>query len=335
MPPHATSASNPNTSGKRDEIPDVRAQPRRPGDEGQAPALFHDLSSLTVAGGGLPLTQSSGRGERKWQADRPAVLRIGSRPAKLRQAQKKGDGAAQWDSSTWRACGRARCSRDPFDFVVRRPFSSGREDLPALLADFPEVRRPRQLSARRALGCARRSPRSPPSSRVTRLRQEIEDKFAIDLAGRPTMITVRGNSDGKDGRIHTDSATKLITLLLYLNPVWEAEGGRLRLLRRADDLADCVAEIAPLAGTMVAFRRSAASFHGHQPHRRRAARAPAQLGDRPGCLTARARPPRLVGAAKGAQSLRVRSRSQTHWQAPPRRANLSADLVGPHKRVRR
>jgi len=70
------------------------------------------------------------------------------------------------------------------------------------------------------------------------LRQEIERKFAIDLAGRPTMITVRGRSDGRDGRIHTDSVTKLITVLLYMNPVWEAEGGRLRLLRRAVDLTD-------------------------------------------------------------------------------------------------
>ena len=99
------------------------------------------------------------------------------------------------------------------------------------------------------------------------LRDAIERKFAIDLTDRPTMITVRGKSDGKDGRIHTDSATKLITLLLYMNPVWEDEAGRLRLLRRGDDLADFVEEVPPLAGTMVAFRRSATSFHGHQPHR--------------------------------------------------------------------
>jgi len=99
------------------------------------------------------------------------------------------------------------------------------------------------------------------------LQQAIEQKFAIDLAGRPTMITVRGRSDGKDGRIHTDSATKLITVLLYLNPVWEAAAGRLRLLRSADDLDACAAEVAPLAGAMVAFRRSATSFHGHYPYR--------------------------------------------------------------------
>src|SRR4029077_6217128 len=76
----------------------------------------------------------------------------------------------------------------------------------------------------------------------------------------------RGRSDGKDGSIHTDSATKLITLLIYLNPVWEEAGGRLRLRRRADDLSEYAAEVAPVAGTMVAFRRSAASFHGHHPH---------------------------------------------------------------------
>src|SRR5207248_2303767 len=98
------------------------------------------------------------------------------------------------------------------------------------------------------------------------LRQEIEHKFEIDLTNRPTMITVRGHSDGKDGRIHTDSATKLITMLLYLNSVWPEEAGRLRLLRGPDDLEDYAAEVPPLAGAMVAFRRSTASFHGHRPH---------------------------------------------------------------------
>ncbi len=113
----------------------------------------------------------------------------------------------------------------------------------------------------------RHSPASPPSLQGDPLRREIERKFAIDLTGRPTMITVRGHSNGKDGDIHTDSASKLITLLLYMNPVWDESGGMLRLLRRADDLDDFVAEVAPLAGTMVAFRRSDSSFHGHRPHR--------------------------------------------------------------------
>lgn len=94
----------------------------------------------------------------------------------------------------------------------------------------------------------------------------IEEKFGIDLGGLPTMVTVRGRSDGKDGRIHTDSATKIITLLLYLNPVWEAQEGRLRLLRGPGDIDDYAREVAPVAGTMLAFRRSDRSYHGHRPH---------------------------------------------------------------------
>jgi hypothetical protein len=156
------------------------------------------------------------------------------------------------------------CS-DPFDYVIVDDFVRA-EHLPALIADFPPVRRHGSFPLG-VLACGAAFGRFAAELEGGDLRRAIEAKFAIDLAGRPTIVTVRGRSDGKDGRIHTDSATKLITLLLYLNPVWEEAGGRLRLLRQADDLADCAAEIAPLAGTMVAFRRSARSFHGHYPHK--------------------------------------------------------------------
>src|SRR5213078_2398232 len=125
--------------------------------------------------------------------------------------------------------------------------------LPALLADFPAVRRHGSFPLG-ALTVGAAFALLAAELEGDELRREIEEKFAIDLEGRPTMITVRGQSDGKDGRIHTDSATKLITLLLYFNPIWEEAGGRLRLLRRGDDLDDCAAEIAPVSGMMVAFR---------------------------------------------------------------------------------
>ena len=155
--------------------------------------------------------------------------------------------------------------RDPFDFVIVDNFVRA-EHLPTVIADFPPVRQHGSfplgvLSVGAAFG------RFAAELEAEDLRQAIEEKFAIDLAGRPTMITVRGQSDGKDGRIHTDSPTKLITLLLYLNPVWEEAGGRLRLLRGPDDLTEYAAEVTPVAGTMVAFRRSEASFHGHYPHK--------------------------------------------------------------------
>jgi SM-20-related protein len=98
------------------------------------------------------------------------------------------------------------------------------------------------------------------------MRAAIEAKFGLDLSGRPTMITLRGNSDGKDGGIHTDSATKLVTVLIYMNREWTDPAGRLRVLRGPDDLENYAEEVPPLAGTMLAFRRGEASFHGHRAH---------------------------------------------------------------------
>ena len=79
------------------------------------------------------------------------------------------------------------------------------------------------------------------------------------------MITVRGRCQERDGRIHTDSECKLVTALRYFNETWEAAGGRLRRLRKPDDLQDMIAEVPPDSGTLIAFRRSDKSFHGHEP----------------------------------------------------------------------
>src|SRR6516165_12655560 len=45
-------------------------------------------------------------------------------------------------------------------------------------------------------------------------REAFEDKFQIDLSGRPTITTVRGRCGPGDGKIHTDSVTKIITVLI-------------------------------------------------------------------------------------------------------------------------
>jgi hypothetical protein len=67
-------------------------------------------------------------------------------------------------------------------------------------------------------------------------RKAVEQKFGLDLHGRATMFTLRGRCDTRDGRIHTDSKKKIITVLLYLNEGWNEDGGRLRLLRNGEDL---------------------------------------------------------------------------------------------------
>ena len=60
------------------------------------------------------------------------------------------------------------------------------------------------------------------------LRQSIAAKFGLDLDDAPVMLTLRGRTRDKDGRIHTDSVAKRVTVLLYLNPqtdAWEKQEG--------------------------------------------------------------------------------------------------------------
>jgi SM-20-related protein len=96
-------------------------------------------------------------------------------------------------------------------------------------------------------------------------REAFEDKFGLDLSGRPTITTVRGRCGLGDGKIHTDSATKIITVLIYMNESWDQPGGRLRLLRSSHDLNDIIIEVPPISGTLLAFKRSNNSWHGHEP----------------------------------------------------------------------
>jgi hypothetical protein len=93
----------------------------------------------------------------------------------------------------------------------------------------------------------------------------IGEKFSLDLENKPTMLTLRGTTRERDGVIHTDSKSKLITLLLYMNPTWDGEGGKLRLLKNKNSLEDYVAEISPLAGSCVIFQVTRNGWHGHKP----------------------------------------------------------------------
>jgi SM-20-related protein len=151
--------------------------------------------------------------------------------------------------------------RDPYDFVVVEDFLA-RDSLPALVDAFPTIAGHGSYPLS-TLACSPLFVRLAEELEGDGMRAAIEAKFGLDLSGRPTMITLRGHSDGKDGGIHTDSATKLVTVLIYMNPEWTDPAGRLRILRGPDDLEDYAAEVPPLAGTMLAFRRSNASFHGH------------------------------------------------------------------------
>ncbi len=92
--------------------------------------------------------------------------------------------------------------RDPFDFVIVENFIRP-ETVPSLVAGFPPVKRHGSFPLA-AVPHGTEFAGLAAELEGAGLRREIERKFAIDLAGRPTMITVRGHSNGKDGDIHTD-----------------------------------------------------------------------------------------------------------------------------------
>ena len=102
-----------------------------------------------------------------------------------------------------------------------------------------------------------------------RLRSAIAAKFGLDLNNAPTMVTLRGRTEAKDGRIHTDSTAKRVTVLLYLNPdteAWAKRDGCLRLLRGRSDLDDFAVEVPPVNGTLLVFPNGPATWHGHRQY---------------------------------------------------------------------
>lgn len=157
----------------------------------------------------------------------------------------------------------AAVTHDPFSFTVVQDFVAP-ANAPTIRGDFPAIACPGLLPLE-ATSYGPSFAELIAELQSPAVAQAFSEKFDIDLAGRSTMITVRGRCQEKDGRIHTDSTAKLVTALLYFNDRWGPQGGRLRLLRRPDDLTDIIAEVPPDFGTLVAFRRSDCSFHGHEP----------------------------------------------------------------------
>jgi SM-20-related protein len=158
---------------------------------------------------------------------------------------------------------RTPLENDPFEFIVIPDFLKA-ERFAEIIADYPQVpgpgsHPPAELTIKGHFEGLMDELRGPA------FQSAIERKFEIDLSGRPTMYTVRGFVREKDGSIHTDSETKIITVLLYMNERWENDSGRLRLLRSGTDLEDYVTEVPPYGGTLLAFKRSEKSWHGHKP----------------------------------------------------------------------
>jgi len=157
----------------------------------------------------------------------------------------------------------AAVAREPFAFAMVPHFVRA-EAMAAINADYPLVIHPGSFPlptlkygpAFAGLMAAIQGPE---------FRRAVERKLGVDLTGRPTMVTARGVSAARDGQIHTDSRTKLITVLIYMNNAWESDTGRLRLLRGPHDLDDVIAEVPPDEGTLLVFKNEPHAWHGFHP----------------------------------------------------------------------
>jgi hypothetical protein len=159
--------------------------------------------------------------------------------------------------------GSAQAKNDPFPYVIVPGFVE-LSALERIEKDFPPI----ALAGSFPLNTLSYGPAFEEFIRAVEapaFRGLIAQKLGIDLEGRPTMITVRGQARARDGQIHTDSKTKLVTVLIYMNGKWENPGGRLRLLRSPDSLNDVIAEVPPEQGTLLAFINTPNAWHGHEP----------------------------------------------------------------------
>ena len=98
-------------------------------------------------------------------------------------------------------------------------------------------------------------------------RRVIGEKLDVDLEGRDIIVNVRGQTRLTDGNIHTDTPSKLVTVLLYFNQPGQAGEGEtsLRILNGGKDIDNFVEEIPPVLGTLVAFKVTPNCWHGFKP----------------------------------------------------------------------
>ena len=155
----------------------------------------------------------------------------------------------------------ATARTDPFPYFYMER-SANPKYVQRLIADFPQISKGGSFNIDEM-------PKSDLTHRFVsqfdneRVRRILGDKLDVDLEGRPMMTTLRGYSRAKDGSIHTDSKSKLVTVLIYMNQDWEPATGRLRILRGSTDMEDYADEFLPGASSLVAFKVTDNCWHGY------------------------------------------------------------------------
>ena len=158
----------------------------------------------------------------------------------------------------------ATLQHDPFDFLVVPGFLKP-EALAAVNRDFPDLAGPSNYAMDDVTNYGPAFRQLLEELNEPEVTQHFAAKFGVELEGAPLTMSLRKYCEQSDGNIHADHWSKIITTLIYFNEEWPHEGGRLRMLRSKEDIEDYTAEVAPTGGTLLAFRRTDHSFHGHKP----------------------------------------------------------------------
>ncbi len=158
----------------------------------------------------------------------------------------------------------AQRSHEPYDWFLGSGILK-QEAIDELRRDFPDVTKPGYLTVDEVQlkGTFKTLIEELESDEFSR---ELSKKFGIDLTQYPRLTTIMKRSQPKYGAIHTDGTAKVMTLLVYMNDEWQADGsGRLRVLYDGQNFEPYAPEVPPTMGTVFAFLRADNSWHGHQP----------------------------------------------------------------------
>lgn len=158
----------------------------------------------------------------------------------------------------------APLSHEPYDFFCASHFLR-EEAVSDLRRDFPDISKPGYLAVDEVL-IKGRFKTLIDEVESPELTETLSQKFGINLHPYPRLTTIMGRSQAKYGAIHTDGASKVMTMLVYLNDGWEVDGGgRLRVLYDGEHYEPYALEVPPTMGQIFAFLRADNSWHGHKP----------------------------------------------------------------------
>ena len=155
-------------------------------------------------------------------------------------------------------------SQEPYDYFLGSGILKD-EAIPELKRDFPQIDKPGYLTVNEVQlkGTFKTLIDELESPEFT---EEISKKWGQDMHPYPRLTTIMKRSQPKYGAIHTDGASKVMTMLVYMNDDWGTDdGGRLRVLYDGEHFEPYAVEVPPVMGTVFGFLRSDKSWHGHRP----------------------------------------------------------------------